>query len=223
VSEVEKAQEPHDERNQDAADWELLTPYLENLPKPVKLVVWADPEAQWREAEAVRLARMLSERYDALHMENRPRRPGYDFWPVIGVMGYDGDEERDVGVRVIGLPSGAQLTALLGAIQAVSFQGQHVSPKARIQLSRLSRPVDIEVITGGADESGPEMATQSFGLAVCSPQLRAFLIMADQFPVVVQKYMVHQLPHTVLNGRVHIEGVVDTDVLMRRIAAAAGP
>jgi hypothetical protein len=156
-------------------------------------------------------------------MEQRPRQPGYDFWPVIGVMGYDGEAERDFGVRLIGLPSGNQLTALLGAIQAVSFKGQHVSPKARIGLSRLDTRVDVEVITGGADDVGPEMATQCFGLAVCSTQLRAFLIMADQFPVVVQKYMVHQLPHTVLNGRVHIEGVVDTDVLMRHIATAINP
>ncbi len=201
-------------------DWSELAPFLEHLPRDVHLALWGDPEGSGVEAEAARLASGLCATFARLTWSQRPRRPNYDFYPVIGVMGGQEDSEEDLGLRLIGLPAGVQLTALLGAIQAVAFSGQHVEARARIQLSRMPASAIVEVITDAQDEAGASLATAAFGLAVCSPRLSVFQIMADQFPVVRHKYNVLELPHTVINGRVHIAGPADDRAILKHLAAA---
>jgi hypothetical protein len=44
--------------------------------------------------------------------------------------------------------------------------------------------------------------------------------MTDSFPDALIRYSVNDLPHTVINGRVHVEGVLEEHELLRRIAAA---
>lgn len=201
-------------------EWSDLVPFLEQIPRAVRLVVWGDEVGGRWEREAIRVAWALSQRFARLSFELRPRRPDYGFYPVWGVMGLEGEEELDFGVRIIGLPAGFQMTTLLGAIQAVTFRGQQVEPKTRIQLSRMPAPAEIEIITDSADEAGPQMATMCFALAVCSPLIRAYAIMADCFPVALQQFNVHYLPHTVINGRVHMEGVLDEAQFLRHLAMA---
>jgi hypothetical protein len=64
-------------------------------------------------------------------------------------------------------------------------------------------------------------------MAVFSPFIRTFVIMADTFPEALVRYSVNELPHAVINGRVHVEGIVDDKELLQHIAAAvrgqAGP
>ncbi|UCG22819.1 MAG: hypothetical protein JSW55_11610, partial [Chloroflexota bacterium] len=50
--------------------------------------------------------------------------------------------------------------------------------------------------------------------------VRAFLIMSDAFPDALVRYSVTHLPHIVINSRVHVEGIVDEQVLLEHIAAA---
>ena len=64
------------------------------------------------------------------------------------------------------------------------------------------------------------MAQAAFNMAVFSQQVRTFLIMADNFPEAFIRYSVNELPHTVINGRVHVEGVVDEARLLEHIANA---
>lgn len=201
-------------------EWSDLIPFLEHIPRPVRLVVWADEMGGPLEREAIRVARSLSQRFESLSFDLRPRRPDYSFYPVWGVMGLEDEAEVDFGVRIIGLPAGFQMTTLLGAVQAVTFRGQQVEPKTRIQLSRMPAPAEIEIITDSADEAGPQMTTLCFALAVCTPLIRAYAIMADSFPVALQRFNVHYLPHTIINNRVHIEGVLDEVQFLRHLAMA---
>ena len=57
-------------------------------------------------------------------------------------------------------------------------------------------------------------------MAVFSPYVRTFVIMTDDFPRAAVRYSVNQLPHTVINGRVHVEGVVEEEELLRYVATA---
>ena len=64
------------------------------------------------------------------------------------------------------------------------------------------------------------MAKTAFGLAVASPYIRTFLIMADLFPMASVRSSATYLPHTVINGRSHIEGIISEEQLLLKIAAA---
>jgi hypothetical protein len=57
-------------------------------------------------------------------------------------------------------------------------------------------------------------------MAVVNEHLRTFFIMADQFPTAVDRYSLNYLPHMVINNRVHMEGVVDEEEILKQIALA---
>jgi alkyl hydroperoxide reductase subunit AhpF len=207
----------------DHATWGTLDGFLRHLPRAVRLVVWGDAERSVEEREAVRLGEKLAERYDVIHFERRDRLPAYGYYPVLAVM-LEGEEGEPVddGVRFIGLPAGYQINSLVGAIQAVSFRASNLEARTRIQLSRLplEAQADLEVFSSATDEEGPLVATLAAGLAVASANVRAFIIAADVFPEAAIRYSVRSLPHTVVDGRVHFQGVTDEDGMVRQIVRA---
>lgn len=204
----------------DAETWEQLPDFFGNLPERVRLHVWGDGQASAAEGEAIRLARVLDERFDMIDHRVLPRRISFDHYPVIGVFRMEDGVAVDHGVRLIGLPAGYQLTSLIAAIQCLAFRGATSEATTRIHLSRLTTPVDIEIVTSAEDDQGPITAQAAFNMAVYSPHIRSFLIMGDSFPEVMIRYSVNDLPHVSINGRVHIEGAVDEQRLLEHIAAA---
>jgi alkyl hydroperoxide reductase subunit AhpF len=205
----------------EAETWAQLPALLEHLPEPVHLVVWGD-ENNPREAEAARLCQTLADHFDPITTEQRTHRPNYDYWPVIGVMHGTAINHDDCGVRLIGLPHGYAMTAFIAAIQSVSFRGMTSEATTRIQLKKLTQEVRAELITAPDNEAGVMMAHPLANMAAASPQVRLFIIMADQFPVIVERYSVNFLPHTVLNGRVHIEGILNEQEILQHMATAVG-
>lgn len=206
----------------DQETWEQLPSMFAHLPQTVVLVVWGYPAESQREADAVTLCQTLAEQFEPISFALRPRRVNYPFYPVIGVMGQDDSDAEwlDFGVRLIGLPSGYQMTSLVTAVQAVSFRGMTLEPQTRIQLSRLNKPVQLEMFTSAENEGGAIMAQAIFSMAVVNSHIRSFLIMADQFPESVVRFSMSIVPHTIINGRVHVPGVVDEDRLLKQMAHA---
>lgn len=214
-----------DQRNNhpfDAETWALLPDYLAKLPNPVQLRVWGDPKASTGEREAARLAKGLADGFEQIEMSLLPRRVNYPYYPVIGVFGLENEEATDFGVRMIGLPAGLQMTSLIAAIQAVSFRGTTLEARTRIQLSKLQTDVKLELLSSADDELGTIMAKTVFGLAVANNHIRSYLIMADVFPEAMWKYSARHLPHLVINGRVHADGELSEEMILRQISLAVG-
>jgi hypothetical protein len=87
-------------------------------------------------------------------------------------------------------------------------------------LSKLQEDITLELLSSAEDESGATMARALFGLAVASSHIRSFLIMGDQFPEALWRYSVSYLPHLVVNGRVHADGQLGEEMILRQIALA---
>jgi len=203
----------------DDETWAQLPSLLAHLPESVHLVVWGDENSP-HDAEAARLCQVLADHFAPISTEIRQRTPNYDYWPVIGVMRGTAVTHEDCGVRLIGLPRGYAMTVFIAAIQAVAFRGMTSEAVTRIQLSKLEKEVRAELVTASDNEAGVMMAHPLTNMAAASPNVRVFIIMADQFPVIVERYSVQYLPHTVLNGRVHIEGVVEEKEILAHMATA---
>lgn len=199
---------------------EQLAPFLSHLPEPVKIVVWGDAAGSVGEQEAMRLGQTLTNWFDNLAFEVRPRKADYGFYPVIGLMGQKDGAEVDYRVRLIGLPAGYQINSLVGAIQAVSFRASHLEGRTRIQLSRVPAGVDLQLFTAANDEAGPLVASLISSFAVANAQIQALTIMADVFTQAVLRYSIRQLPHLVINEQVHFEGTLNEDDLLQQIALA---
>jgi alkyl hydroperoxide reductase subunit AhpF len=198
----------------------LLPDYLKNLPTPVQLRIWGDPQASTGEREAARLAKVLADEFEQIDMAIFPRRVNYPYYPVLGVFSIDGDDMVDHGVRIIGLPAGLQLTSLIAAIQSVSFRGSTLEAKTRIQLNKLESDATLELLTSADDELGTIMAKSVFGMAVTNPHVRSFLIMADVFHEALWRYSVDRLPKLIVNGRVHADGLLSEEDILKQIALA---
>jgi alkyl hydroperoxide reductase subunit AhpF len=215
---------PTNERPQnnpfDDETWALLPNYFAQLPEPVRLHVWADPQASLGEREAVRLAIALEEGFAGISTAVFPRRINYPYYPVIGVFGLEDGEPVDYGVRIIGLPAGLQMTSLIAAIQAVAFRGVTLEVGTRIRLKGLQQEARLELLSTADDEGGTVMAKTVFGLAVANVHIRAFLIMADVFPEVSTRYSTREFPHLIINGKVHAGGILSEEDVLRQIATA---
>lgn len=207
--------QPFDEETRAA-----LPAFLERLPNPVRVHVWGEPTASTGEREAARLVRSLADQFAQIELTLLPRRANYSYYPVLGIMGVDGEEPVDYGVRLIGLPAGVQMTSLIAAIQAVSFRGATLEARTRLQLRGLQTDVQLELLSAASDEGGTVAAKTIFGLAVASEHVRSFLIMADVFPEVLWRYSVRHVPHLVINGRFHVDGDMSEQALLQQLASA---
>jgi alkyl hydroperoxide reductase subunit AhpF len=201
-----------------------LPEFFEELPEPVEIHIWGDPDNYPIEREAVRLIEMLSDRFENIRCKRFPRRENYPYYPVIGVMGIhqspeleEGEQIIDFGVRLIGLPSGFQMTSLVAAIQCVSFRGMTSEPLTRIKLHNLNSDVTLEMITASEDEGGAIVAQQIFNMAVASPRIRSYCVIGDAFPEGFVRYSINELPHLIINGRTHIEGIIDEEMILKYI------
>jgi alkyl hydroperoxide reductase subunit AhpF len=203
----------------DDETWAMLPAFFDRLPEPVLLNIWGDANASDSESEAVDLVDRLSVRFDSIDYQVLPRRIDFHYYPVIGVMRLSGDDPIDNGVRIVGLPVGYQMTSLIAAVQSVSFQGVTAEAKTRIQLHGLRKAVTLELFTAAHDQAGAVVAQAIFNMAVASVHVRSFVVMADVFPGAAMRYSVGEVPHLVINGRSHIQGVVDESVIMEQIAA----
>lgn len=202
----------------DAETWAQLPALFENLPEPVHIILWGDPAESEAAKETAVLLQSLTDRFSALTTQVLPRRINYDFYPVIGIMGGPAEEWTDFGVRLIGQPNGYAMTSFVTAVQAVSFRGMTLEAVTRIKLKQLKQPVTVELFSAADNEAGALMAQPLFNMAVVNEHIRTFFIMADQFPTAVTRYSLNYLPHMVLNGRVHLEGVVDEGEILKQIA-----
>jgi alkyl hydroperoxide reductase subunit AhpF len=205
------------EHHFDQETWNRLPEFFDQLPEPVRLHIWGDPQMYPAEQEAANLAKTLSQRFDNISYQLFPRRENYPYYPVIGVMGLEEGEVVDFGVRLIGLPAGYQMTSLVAGIQCVSFRGMTSEPKTRILLYKLKSEITLELITAAEDETGAVMAQQIFNMAVASPLVRSFLVIGDDFPEAFARYSAGQLPRLIINGRTHITGLVDEETIMKHI------
>jgi alkyl hydroperoxide reductase subunit AhpF len=203
----------------DPDSWANLPAFFEQMPEAVRLVIWGDEEGSSSEREAVALARMLSDRFEQIGLELRPRRAEHAFYPVIGVLAETDTGVTDYGVRIIGLPLGYQMTSLVAAIQAVSFRGMTLEARTRIRLHKLASSVTLELVTAADDEAGAAIAYLLFNIAVVSPFVRSYLIMGDLFPEALLRFSVKIVPHLVINDRSHISGPISEEGLLKQIAA----
>lgn len=206
----------------DSETWAQLPAFLDNLPEPVRLIVWGDAAISKNDQDAARLCQTLADRFEGISWQMLPRRVNFPYYPVIGIMADNGPDAEwtDFGVRVIGIPTGFQLTSFITAVQSVAFRGMTLEASSRIQLSRLQKDVRLELLSSAEDENGPIMAQMVFNMAVVNPHVRSFLIMSDQFPEAVLRYSANYVPHLVINGRVHIEGLAAEDMVLKHMAKA---
>jgi len=63
------------------------------------------------------------------------------------------------------------------------------------------------------------MASAIFNMAVVNEHVRAYLVMKDEFPAAAVRYSIDSVPHLVINGKGHIQGMVEEETILTSIAS----
>lgn len=124
--------------------------------------------------------------------------------PALAVVGDD-----DRGIRFYGMPSGYEFVSLLEAIKMVGKRDSGLSAEAKLRLAGLKTPVEMEVYVTPTCPYCPGAVVTAFKMAYESPQIKAAMVEAMEFPQLANRYSVRGVPRTVVNQGLHyIEGAV---------------
>lgn len=159
------------------------------------------------------------ESFDLMDSAARAEEAGVERIPATLIGGVEEDVPR---LRMFGLPEGYEFGVLLEAVLGVSEKGEGLAPETRTQLSALEEAVHLEVLVTSTCPYCPGVGKLAHRFARAAEKITADVIVASEFPDVVQRYEVSRVPKVVLNGVPQEPGTVDESGLLAMVLAAAG-
>ena len=195
------------------------------LEGPVKLVMFTQDEGSKSECSLCEDARLLVE--DVAGLSDKIELQVYDLVkdaevaakyniekvPAVAVMG-GGNQPKDHGIRLFGIPSGYEFSSLIEDILLVSHGQSDLNSQTLVELKKLETPVHIQVFVTPTCPYCPQAVILAHRLALASDKITADMVEATEFPSLADRYQVYGVPRTVINDVVHIEGAVpETDLV----------
>lgn len=201
---------------------------LHEMEHPVKLLLFTQGEGGAIECDFCAETRQLAEEITALsdkltleiHDFVRDKALAdalkVDKIPAL-ILQSDGQQPQDHGIRFFGIPSGYEFGTLIEDILMVSRRKPELSLATMQQLTRLDRPVHIQVFVTPTCPYCPRAVLLAHKLALASPWITADMVEASEFPHLANRYHVYGVPRTVINEVIHIEGAVPEETLMAKL------
>lgn len=193
---------------------------LAGLVSPVRLALTTRADGCDTCGQAVAIAEALGDLSPLLSV--RVERTGTDaaHVPAIAVLGVDGDQVFDHGIRLVGAPVEYELTSLLDAILTVSTGDPHLSPAGRARLAGLARPVHVEVFSTPTCVHCPRAVALAHRVALASPLVSATAYSVVEFPDLIRRHRVTGVPKIVVDTGVALLDVPSEAALLDAILAA---
>lgn len=196
------------------------------LLRPVRLVLFTQENAcaACREQEEIlRAVTALSDKlslevYDLIADAEKARQFGVDKVPATIVAG-----EKDYGIRFFGVTAGYEFASLIEDILMVSQGVSGLSREAEQLAHLIVRPVHLEVMVTLTCPYCPKMVRLAHQLAFLNESVRGDMVDASEFPQLAQRYHVHGVPRTVINGRPAFEGALEPVAAILEILRVGNP
>lgn len=142
--------------------------------------------------------------------------------PGIVLLGKDGDETIDYGIRFAGIPAGHEFTSLINDILVVSSRDSGLTAETRKLLEKLEKPVHLQVFVTPSCPYCPRAVVLAHQLALESSLIEAEMVESMEFAELAEKYNVSGVPHTVINhGKGEVVGAVPEGHLLEKIMQTA--
>lgn len=144
--------------------------------------------------------------------------------PGIVMVGNDGENLTDYGVRYAGIPSGHEFSSLINDLIRVSQRDSGLSEQTRAQLKNIKDPVHLMVFVTPTCPYCPQAVLLAHQLAMESPLIEAEMVEATEFPELSNRYNVSGVPQTTINyGAGTVVGAVPEGHLLAEILRSAVP
>lgn len=209
------------------ADQQHLREQFEALEAPVKLVMFTqDMECQYcketrmiSEEVAALSSNISVEVYDFVRDQEIAEEYKIDKIPAIAVV-RGGDEPKDYGIRLYGIPSGYEFSSLIENIMMVSGGDSGLSPETKAWVESLETPVHLQVFVTPTCPYCPQAVIMAHQLAMESEFITADMVEAIEFPDLSNRYQVQGVPRTVINDDFHMEGAAPEPMLLGKLQEA---
>jgi thioredoxin-disulfide reductase len=130
---------------------------------------------------------------------------------------------QDHGIRFYGLTGGYEFASLLEAIRLVSLGRDALNPTLVALSALLRSPIHLEVMVTLSCPYCPKMVHVAHELAIACEQVTADMVDASEFPELVNRYDVHGVPLTVINGQRGFEGALPPEQAVLEILKVVDP
>lgn len=138
--------------------------------------------------------------------------------PALVLAGRDGDQILDYGIRFAGIPSGHEFSSLIHDLVLVSGRDSGLSEQTREFLSKLEKPVHLQVFVTPTCPYCPRAVVLAHQMALESPLVEAEMVEAIEFPELSDRHHVSGVPQTTINdGSGTVVGAVPEEYLLAEI------
>jgi glutaredoxin-like protein len=198
-----------------------------NLTGPVKLVLFTqEMECQYC-TETRSLAEEVAglsdkidvEIYDFVKDSEIAETYNIDKIPAMAII-KGGDEPKDYGIRLYGIPSGYEFSTLIEDIAMVSAGESGLDQATKDELASLSSPLHFQVFVTPTCPYCPPAVRLAHKMALESDLVTGDMVEAIEFPHVSNKYQVMGVPRTVINENFFLEGAAPEAMLMAKVREA---
>jgi len=126
-------------------------------------------------------------------------------------------EERDLGIRFYGIPSGYEFSSLIESIIAVSTEKTNLSDETKNALREITTPLHIQVFVTPTCPHCPKAVILAYNFAVESPYIKSEVVETVEFPELADKYGVYAVPKIVINESIEFEGALPEAHFLQKI------
>lgn len=141
--------------------------------------------------------------------------------PGLVLAGQDGGKILDYGIRFAGVPAGHEFSSLIHDLILVSGRDSGLSQESRLFLSKLEKPVHLQVFVTPTCPYCPQAVVLAHQMALESPLVEAEMVEASEFPEPAYRFGVSGVPQTTINDGVGtLVGAAPEDYLVNEIRTA---
>ncbi len=159
--------------------------------------------------------------YDADEDAEIARQYKVDKFPGLVIVGRDGDQILDYGIRYAGIPSGHEFSSLIHDLVLISGRDSGLGQETRNFLKSLDKPVHLQVFVTPTCPYCPRAVVLAHQMSLESPLVEAEMVEAMEFPDLSNRFGVSGVPQTTINyGAGTVIGAVPEDHLLAEIRRA---
>ncbi len=195
----------------------LVDEFNKNLKEKVDLVVFTSKDSDCRYCkESIQLAEEVAELSDKINFvsyvfeddKEKAKEFGIEKYPAT-VVAKSG--EADGRIRYYGLPSGYEFGSLMEDLKNVSKGEAEISSKAMEVISKIDKPVKIQVYVTPTCPYCPKAVGTAHKFALINKNITGEMIESLEFSDEAEEAGVSSVPHIVINGNVQFVGAYPDD------------
>ena len=131
------------------------------------------------------------------------------------------EAEKDYGIRFFGIPGGYEFNSLISSIIEVSRRTSDLSPESKDTISKIDKPIHIQVFVTLTCPYCPSAVQMAHKLALESEYISSDMVESVEFPHLVSKYGVMGVPKVVINEEFGFEGALPESSFVEEVMKAS--